>query len=134
MLRQLSLLLFLLLLSTGLGAQKLDGTWKRIARKGNDPCAVDMQMVFSPSGGPVTVLHGAQYVDCKPTTEEFQAWAVEKKMVRNKKVKVIALTLAPDEIIYMVLLEFDGEFMKVRAEVPDGDTTAAKELIFKRMD
>jgi hypothetical protein len=131
-------LLFLCLL-TSLSAQKLDGEWEMVARKGDTPCAVDIRIVFGDKGGPSTMVYGSTQEGCKASTVTFSNWTVEKQEIKRRsgkvdKVKIISYLNDGEVDAEMAILEFEGDFMLVMAEVFDGyDSTTNKKVIFRRV-
>ena len=132
-------LLFLLPL-TFLSAQKLDGTWEMVARKGNKPCAVDQMIVFGNKGTSASLSSGTRTEGCSESTVTFTSWTIEKKEVKQRsgkveKLKMISFLNDGEVDVEMVLLEYEEDFMLVLAEVFDGhDSTTSKKVIFRRME
>jgi hypothetical protein len=132
------LLFALLLASSSLYAQRIDGTWNRVARKGNDPCAVDMLLVLSPKGGQVDFIYGSQTEGCSEESDSWAGYTVEKEIIETdrgpRKLKVLILTDGED-VLRMPILSMNSDFMKLQAEVTveGGKELELQELIYKRM-
>lgn len=134
------LLLFLVLATgTTLSAQKLDGTWEMVARKGNKPCAVDQLIVFGDKGSTATMSSGTQTESCTNSTVTFTSWSVDKKEIKLRsgkveKVKMITFFNDGEADVEMLLMEYEDDFMLVMAEVFDGyDSTTNRKVIFRRV-
>lgn len=135
--KNLFLLLVLLLASSSVFAQRIDGNWNRVARKGNDPCAVDMLLVVSPKGGQVDFVYGSQTEGCLAETESWAGYEVEREMVETdrgpRKLKVLILTDGED-VLRMPILSHNSGFLKLQAEVTTADGgLELQELIYKRV-
>lgn len=133
------LLLLVLATCTSLSAQKLDGAWEMVARKGNKPCAVDQIIVFGDKGSAATMSSGTRAEGCTNSTITFTSWSVEKKEIKLRsgkveKVKMITFFTDGEADVEMLLMEYEDDFMLVMAEVFDGyDSTTNKKVIFRRV-
>ena len=133
-------LLLLLLPSTSAHAQKLDGDWKLVARANGKPCEVDVLLSFGEKGQGVTFKYGTQAEGCKTYDDDYAFWDITKEDVQTRtgkrKMKMINFRDAegadPDN--NWILIEYEGDFMYVQADVVDEDTTKPKRLIFRRIE
>lgn len=134
-------LLFLLFACTCVHAQKLEGTWKLIARKGDNPCAADGRVIFGPDGNSAGIISGGQFDGCPESAEDFDGWSVMKQEVNlrsggKKNMKVISFgTGSSADVVDWIIIAYEKDYMRVQAEVYDGyDSTRPGQLIFKRIE
>ena len=132
------LFLSLLLLSFLATAQKLDGSWELMQRKGDNPCAAQMTLTFGDRGGAGTITTGGQSTDCPASTEHFAGWSVEKVAIKlrtggTKKVPMVVFTGIEAQAEWR-LLEYESDFMLLQIEAADGDSTRPKKFVFRRRE
>lgn len=122
-------------------ANKLAGEWVAVARKGNNPCQLDLTLNFTPNGK-LTVIGGRKYAECKENTTDYPSWSVEKQehqLYRKGKAKKYQCVVfdggyeGKDDDGTMIIQSFVGDYMRVVLELRQGDTTVAKSLIFKKV-
>lgn len=132
--------LCLISVTTLLSAQKLDGTWEMVARKGNTPCAIDVRLVFGKNGSTAQIIYGSTNDDCEQSSTTFANWTIAKEEIKRRsgktdKVKMINFLNEEEAEVQMMLMEYEGDYLLVMAEMYDGyDSTTNKKVIFKRVE
>ena len=137
---RLSALLLLFCVSTCALAQKIDGDWRLIERRGENPCAADVLVHFGPRGDGAHITYGSQFDGCNPMTVDFTNWKISREEVElptggKKDMKIVSFLDDGEVDTQWILIAYEKDYMRLQAGVMmAADGNNPRRIILKRRE